>query len=199
MSIISLLYQADVVATLVEEKGAEEQIVGRDFVKISDILPIAILKKEVFYEVGLYDLAYNRGPRADADLAIRLYKKGKLLIFDPKIKVYHHRAPSGGLRTHKARKITFSSSRKKVTHRHLPSVTEIYLAKRYFNNRQVREMLFLRVIGTFRLVGPLWKQLLKLVVSGVVLPHTLWVIGRRVYQANTMLQDGYPIIPKMDV
>ena len=64
---------------------------------------------------------------------------GHLMVLNPEIRVLHRHAPSGGLRTHGARVITYASSRNRLTHRHLPSPTELYLGQRYFSPRHPGE------------------------------------------------------------
>src|SRR5690606_20606210 len=139
-------------------------------------------------------LAYNRGQRADGDLGMRIYLSGALMVLDPEISVFHHHAPRGGLRAHKARVITYASSRHKLTHRHLLSVSEIYLMRRYFTDRQVREALWVRAVGTLSGRGPRWKRLAKAGLGLVMLPDTLRQFMARYRQATEMLV-AYPQIP----
>jgi hypothetical protein len=81
-------------------------------------------------------------------------------------------------------------------HRHLPAVTEIYLARRYFSDRQVRESLLLRVLGTLSVRGGYWKRLTKFCLGSVLLPHTLLVVFWRYRKATRVLKD-YPQIPDL--
>ena len=72
--------------------------------RASDVFPTnnTMLRKSALRLSGLFDLAYEHGPRADGDLGMRLYLSGARMLLDPEIRVLHHHAPSGGLRTHKA-------------------------------------------------------------------------------------------------
>ncbi len=166
------------------------------YLRVSDVFPMGntLIRKDVLYRSGLFDLAYERGQRADGDLGMRVYLSGALMVLNPNIRILHHHAPRGGLRVHKARVITYASSRKYITHRHLPSVTEIYLAKRYFKPRQVREELWLRALGTLSLRGPWWKRLLKIILGTLLLPDTWWKIRDRYFLATEMLKK-FPQIP----
>jgi hypothetical protein len=119
------------------------------------------------------------------------------MILNPEISVLHHHAPAGGLRAHKARSITYATSRKSLIQRHLPSKTEIYLTKRYFTPRQVRESLWLRTLGTFSIRGSLGRKICKIIVSFLLLPNTLLKIKANVGEAEKMLQT-YPQIPRLD-
>jgi glycosyltransferase involved in cell wall biosynthesis len=190
------LGRADMVASTVEELGAVAPDAAAPLLKIADCFPIAMVRREVLVRSGLMDYAFDRGARADADLGLRCYLSGALMLQRKDLRVFHHRAPAGGLRTHKARVITYASSRKKLAHRHLPSVTEIYLARRHLSSRQVRETVWLRVLGTFSTRGGWLRKAGKILVSTMLLPHTLWVIRKNWQQATAMLAE-FPKIPKL--
>ena len=123
--------------------------------RASDVFPTnnTLVRRAAFKESGLFDLAYDRGARADGDLGMRVHLSGKLMLLDPSIVLLHHHAPSGGLRSHRARKVTYASSQRSLFQRHLPSPTEIYLGLRYFSRDQVRETLWVCVFQTFRRVA----------------------------------------------
>jgi hypothetical protein len=120
---------------------------------------------------------------------MRIYLSGMLMVLNPEISIFHHRAPAGGLRTHKARVITYASSRQKLNVRHLPSVTELYLALRYFTPKQVREMLWLRTFGTFSIRGGNWKRFLKVFTSAACLPDTIRQIRKQRLLAHAMCAE----------
>lgn len=159
--------------------------------RASDVFPMGntLVRREVLARSGLFDLAYDRGARADADLGTRIYLKGGLAVLDPSIVVLHHHAPSGGLRTHKARKITYGGSQRSLTQRHLPSPTEIYLGLRYSGPDRVREALWIRTLQTFRVRGGPLRRLVRLVVATVLLPSTLWRIRAGVRRATAMFGE----------
>ena len=110
------------------------------------------------------------------------------MVMDPEISVLHHHAPQGGLRSHGARVVTYASSRTRLTHRALPAVTEIYLGRRYFSERQVREALWIAVLGTFSIRGG-GRRLLKGLVSLVLLPDSLWTLSTRNRAARRMMSS----------
>jgi glycosyltransferase involved in cell wall biosynthesis len=178
----------------------EEGELPKDYrlVRVSGVFPTnnSLVHKNVLLRSGLFDLAYDRGQRADGDLGMRVYLTGELMVLNPNAWVIHHHAPSGGLRKHKARVVTYASSRKYLTHRNLASVWDLYLAKRYFRDDQVREMLWLDVLGTFSIRGSRLRRLLKALMSLACLPHTLWILRRRAFQAEEML-NRYPQIPRL--
>lgn len=189
-------FQNEVSSGVAEEDGAGPLPEAFRLIRTSDVFPTnnSLIVKSVLAASGLFDLAYDRGSRADGDLGIRIYLSGALMVLNPEISVVHHHAPSGGLRTHGARVITYASSRKRLMQRHLPATTEIYLAKRYFSPRQVREMLWLSALGTFTIRGGAVRKFLKVAMSLFSLPNTLWQIRTRRAQAAAMLRD-FPKIP----
>jgi len=186
--------QVDMVASLVDEIGVDPVPSHLAFMRIADTFPIAMIRRSILQKTGLMDYAFDHGTRADADLGLRCCLAGALMVLNPEIRVLHHRAPRGGLRAHKARTITRASSRRSLIKRQLPTYTEIYLAKRYFTPRQLREMLWLKVSGTFSIKDSVLKKILKIFIGFTLLPHTLWVTSREMKRATEMLQN-YPQIP----
>ena len=168
------------------------------FMRFSDVFPAgnSMIRRCVLHKSGLFDLAYDRGQRADHDLGMRLYLSGEMMILNPQIEVLHHHAPMGGLREHKARVNTYAASRSKVFSRVLPSVSDLYLSKRYFTPKQVRERLWIDILGTFRLKGPAWKRLLKVLVSTISLPANIHLVNKREEISHQML-TSYPQIPDL--
>ena len=169
------------------------------FLRLSNVFPTnnSMIDKSVLSNSGLFDLAYDHGQRADGDLGMRIYLSGERMVLNPAISVLHHHAPQGGLRTHKARVKTHAASRQSISLRVLPSVSDIYLAKRYFSSSQVREMLWISVLGTFSLHGQLWKKMLKMLVSLIALPGTLWKIKQNCRTAEKMM-ESFPQIPALE-
>ncbi len=191
-------FRNDVSCGVAEEDGAGPLPEAFRRTRASDVFPTnnSLIRKRALAGSGLFDLAYDRGARADADLGMRLYLAGNLMVLSSSIGVIHRHAPSGGLRTHGARVITYASSRTRLWHRHVPAVTEIYLARRYFSVRQVREMLWLAVFGTFAARGGARARLTKVMASSLGLPDTLWKVRVRSRQARALLST-HPRIPEL--
>jgi glycosyltransferase involved in cell wall biosynthesis len=191
-------FRSDVSCGVADEVGAGPLPANFQFRRAADVFPTnnTLASREVLQRSGLFDLAYNRGQRADRDLGMRVYLSGAVMILYPAISVLHHHAPAGGLRMHKARVITYASSRSKLVHRQLPSVTELYLAQRYFTPRQLRESIWLSVLGTFSVRGGKFRKLLKVGIGVACLPNTLLRIRKCHRVAVAMMRD-YPQIPEM--
>lgn len=188
-------YRADVSCGVADEVGAGPLPEHFRRIRATDVFPTnnAMVTRESLRTSGLFDLAYNRGQRADRDLGMRLYLSGALMVLNPEISVLHHHAPSGGLRTHKARVITYASSRKSLTQLQIPSATEFYLERRYFTRNQVRESMWIRVLSTFGGGGGVFRKLAKMLTATALLPDTIRKVRKNYVQATDMLSK-YPKI-----
>jgi glycosyltransferase involved in cell wall biosynthesis len=158
------------------------------YVCCSDVFPTGntLIRRSTLMDSGLFDLAYDRGDREDGDLGMRIYLSGAVMTLNHSIRVLHHRADNGGLRTFGVRTVTYGSSRSSLLHRRLPSRNEIYLSKRYFSDRQVREHLWITIAGTFSFRGSFLSKSIKTVLALVTLPHSIWTISRNLKQAREM-------------
>lgn len=189
-------FGADVSAGVADEVGAGPLPPHFSFLRTSDVFPTnnAMVRRRALEKSGLFDLAYDKGQRADGDLGMRVYLSGAIMVLNPAISVLHHHAPQGGLRVHKARKITYASSRNSLWQRHLPSATEVYLMHRYYTSAQIREALWHRALGTLSGSGGTWRRLTKAIIAGVLLPHTIWHIMKMCNQERR-LRTSFPNIP----
>lgn len=192
-------FGVDISCGVAEEVGAGPIPEYQRFLRQSDVFPTnnSMIRRSVLARSGMFDLAYDRKICEDGDLGMRMYLAGEWMILDPSISVLHHHAPRGGLRTHGARATTYASSRKKIAHRNIPHVSEVYLGMRYFSDRQVREMLVLRSWGTLRAKGGYLLQAAKGAYGLAALPSTF----RRVRSARvgaTELLRSNPQIATLD-
>ena len=163
--------------------------------RVSDVFPTnnSMILRSSLDRSGLFDLAFDHGPRADADLGTRLYLSGALMILNPQINLIHHHAPAGGLRTYKARSVTYASSRKSLYIRRIPAATEFYIERRYFTLKQIHESFLIRVISTFGYHGSRLKVIVKLIVSLLQLPDTLLKL-RSAKKKSLLLKTEYPFL-----
>jgi glycosyltransferase involved in cell wall biosynthesis len=193
-------YQCDVSSGAAHEPESGALPENFTYTRASDVFPTnnTMIKREVLHRSGLFDLAYNKGVRADGDLGTRIYLNGTFMVYSPQISVLHHHAPSGGLRKHKARTITYAKSRQSLSQRRLPHITELYLLKRHFSKRQVREAQWLSLFGTFAIRANIGRTILKAIVASFQLPDTISNLKKRSLEAEKMLKD-YPQIPELGV
>jgi glycosyltransferase involved in cell wall biosynthesis len=191
-------FRAEVSSGVADEVGAGSLPDDFCLLRASDVFPTnnTMIDRNVLRRSGLFDLAYNRRQRADGDLGMRIYLSGATMILNPAISVLHHHAPSGGLRNHKARTVTYAMSRNKVFCRTLASVSEFYLARRYFPSAHQREMPWQSLLGTFSIRGGLMKSLIKIAVSTAFLPQSIARLRSRDRAARDLAKT-LPQIPKL--
>jgi len=152
---------SDMMASRVVEKGISYNEIPSG-IKMSDTFPITLIKKEVVVDAGCYNMFFNKGIRADADLAIRCHLKGALLLINNSVEIFHHRAPSGGLRAHKQRRTTFYMSQHNIRDYTIQTETEYYISYKYFSKKQIRESNFIKNITLFTVKGNAFKKILKM-------------------------------------
>lgn len=191
-------FSADVSSGVCPEPGANEAAAYYRSIRLSDVFPTgnSMVRRTALTKSGLFDMVYDKGQRADGDLGARLFITGSLMIINPEISIIHLRAPSGGLRMHNVRKVTFGSSRANVTQRRLPHTTELYFNKKYFTLTQQHEYKVLAVLGTFSIRGGLLKKIGKFLYSLIMLPSTLYIISSRDRVANALIKSK-PQIPEL--
>lgn len=189
-------FNADVSCGVCDEVGAGPIPKEYNLIRMSDVFPTnnGMLKREILYKSGLFDLTYNQGQKADGDLGARIYKSGAVMILNPEIRVLHHRAPSGGLRKHNVRKVTYSSSRNHITHFRLPHITELYFNRKYFTKSQQTEYVWLILLGTFSVRGGWIKKIVKFTWALLNLPVNLYRIRTRDMKAVQLIASN-PSIP----
>lgn len=192
-------HDADVSSGVATEVGTAPLGPEQRFVRASDVFPTnnTLIRRDVLRRSGLFDLAFNRAPRADGELGMRIYRSGAFMVLDQGIAVMHHHAAEGGLRQHRARVITYRMSREQLTKRSLPHISEIYLVSRHFTPRQQREALWLRTVGTLAGRGGPGRRLVKAVIGGVLLPDTLHQTFARRRAAAEWLQR-FPQIARLE-
>ncbi|MFN0247165.1 MAG: glycosyltransferase family 2 protein [Kofleriaceae bacterium] len=192
-------FDADVSSGVAQEVGTSALAPDDRFVRASDVFPTnnTLIRREVLLRSGLFDLAFNRAPRADGELGMRVYLSGCFMVLDQGIAVMHHHAAEGGLRAHRARVITYRASREQLTKRHLMHTSEIYLASRYFSHRQVREVMWLRTVGTLSGRGSGFRRLAKALVGSAMLPDTIAKTLERRRMADEWL-TRFPQIARLE-
>jgi len=157
-----------------------------------------LLRRSALQRSGLFDPTFDRGPRADHDLGMRLHLAGGVLIYDPSVMVFHHHAPVGGLRTHGARRVTNASARRSILERNLPAVTQLYLGYRYFTAAQRREGKAITLMSTLSGEGRTMRRIARAAIQAVLMPDTIRHFRRSDIQAKQRWLDR-PAIPSLDV
>ena len=189
-------FDVDASCGVAEEAGAGPLPPEFGLIRDSDVFPTnnTLLRVAALAGSGLFDLAFERGERADHDLGTRLYLSGAALALNPTASVLHLHAPRGGLRQHRARVTTRAASRASLLKRTILSPTEAYLWYRYFNETQVYEAMLIRTAGTVRGGGSGARRLARAVLMGILLPDT-WRRNRAGLARGKALLGEYPAIP----
>jgi glycosyltransferase involved in cell wall biosynthesis len=162
-------FDCDMVASNVIEFDTPDKKLP-EYYYLTDTFPISIIKKSILIKTGFMDMFFNRNIRADHDLAMRCHLEGALMIFDPSAVIFHHRAPTGGLRAHKARVVTNSMAKKSVTKFVSPTSSEIYLAKKYYNLQQVKNYIKIKYLNQLFINGNIFKKIARLAVFVFKIP-----------------------------
>jgi len=165
--------RVEVSSGVVHEPNGPEQLSDefRRF-RVSDTFPTnnTMVRRDALAASGWFDLAYDRGDRADHDLGMRLYLSGARMVMDPTIDLLHHHAPRGGLRVHAARAITYGTARGSIRIRQPLSPTQLYLWRRYYSPDQVRKAIRLHLAGALFGSGSRSNQLARVLVQAASLP-----------------------------
>jgi len=198
---LSLMGRLDIDAScgVAEEVGMGALPPSFGLIRESDVFPTnnTLLRAAALRVSGLFDLAYDKGERADHDLGMRLYLSGAHLVLNPAASVIHLHAPRGGLRQHGARVVTRSSSKASILGRQFLAPTEGYLWYRYFNARQVHEALLIRTLSTLRGTHTGVRRSARMMAMILLLPFTWRKNSANLRIGREKLVD-YPDIPMFE-
>jgi glycosyltransferase involved in cell wall biosynthesis len=192
-------FKAAVSTGIVYEPPAERLAEPDSKLRVSSIFPTdnAMIRQEILWKSGLFDLAYDHRSRADGDLGMRLHLSGALMIQNLSNEILHHHAPRGGLRTHNARVVTAAQSKRSIFKRNLPSTSEFYLASRYFSPVQVSRYKLIMAMASLRPGRGGVKGLMNSILGLLLLPVTIIKINSRHREARELLEQ-FPQIPVLE-
>lgn len=162
-------FDADMVASNVIEKGIKYGTVNHHYY-MSDSFPITLIKKKLVERAGGMDMFFNKNVKADHDLAMRCHLDGALMIYDPSAEIGHHRAPSGGLRAHKARVVTNYMAQNTITKVLDPSPSEIFICKKYYSDKQFKNHIRIKYFKQVFIKGNILRKILRCIVLLVKIP-----------------------------
>lgn len=163
--------------------------------RVTDVFPTinTMVTRRALSRSGLFDERMDKGQSEDHDLGMRLYLTGSLMLIDPTLRVLHNRAPIGGLREHRNRIITYSSSRNKVFDTRIIHVTEIYLFLQYFSRHEVKELLTINKWASLSIQGNALVKLVKICVGLLRFSNTSKRIDQRLEDAEVLSAKGQSI------
>lgn len=185
-------FRADSSSGVALEPGMDSLPFNFTYTRVSDVFPTnnTLIKREILDKAGSFDLAFEKGKRADHDLGIRVYLSGAFMVLNPEIKIIHQRAAKGGLREYGQRRITRYLSKSKVNIFDLPSYSEIHLWLKHFGEEKAREAFFIKLAGNANLPGSLFRKLLRVLWFGVNFPY-LYISSRGNYRRAARLFRRY--------
>ena len=148
-----------------------------------------LLKKDVFYTIGLFDCQFEKQRMGDGEFGLRAYLAGFKNISNPKAKRIHLKVAQGGLR--QMGSWDGWRPKKLLAPRPVPSV--LYLSRKYFGNKNTFRMIFTTILPSlvpYRLKRNKLLKLLSVVLFPVLLPlvsYQVWLSWR---QASLKIKEG---------
>lgn len=185
---------ADAIAGGVDVPGQPSDDIARQ--RVAETFPggHSSVRRAALRRSGLFDPIFDQGPRADADLGTRLALTGALVLYVPSIRIVHHHAMQGGLRSIGARRVTRTSSRDSRTERNIPSVTQMYLGLRHWGEEETRASAVMILLSSLGRNGSLAQRLSRVLTQAVLMPDSIRQIRERTAASRRLLENR-PIIP----
>src|SRR5690606_11998875 len=128
-----------------------------------------LIKKDVFYTIGLFDCQFEKQRMGDGEFGLRAYLAGFKNISNPKAKRIHLKVAQGGLR--QMGSWDGWRPKKLLSPRPVPSV--LYLSRSYFGNKKSVLMLMTSILPSivpYKLKRNKFLKLLSIVLFPVLVP-----------------------------
>jgi glycosyltransferase involved in cell wall biosynthesis len=152
----------------------------------------ALVRREVFEQIGMFDLQFNKERMGDGEFGMRAYLAGIRSISNPFGKRVHLKVPSGGLREigH------WDGFRPKKLFAPKPVPSVIYLYKKYFPRKLYRNSIYLGIMLSnlsFKSKGNNKLVMLSILLTFVKLPLLAIQFHKSLALANKKLAEGNKI------
>lgn len=152
----------------------------------------ALVKREVFEKIGLFDLQFNKERMGDGEFGLRAYINGLKSVSNPYAKRVHLKVPSGGLREigH------WDGFRPKKLFAPKPIPSVIYLYKKYFPKELYRNSVYLGIVLSnlsFKSKSSKKLILLSVLLTIVKLPLLAIQFHKSIKLANAKIKAGNKI------
>ncbi|WP_338733350.1 glycosyltransferase family 2 protein [Mangrovimonas cancribranchiae] len=191
-------YNADVSSGVSISKVGAKVPKHYSFFRVSDQLDTgnAMVKKDVFKQIGLFDRQFEKQRMGDGEFGARVYIKGYLNVSNPKAKRLHLKVNSGGLRDMGS----WDAYRVKswLDARPVPSV--LYYYRRYFGNKNALLALIKNVplsIMPYRFKHHKWLTLFGMFFMILISPIVLYQLIKSWRLSSKKIQQG-PKIETLD-
>jgi glycosyltransferase involved in cell wall biosynthesis len=149
-----------------------------------------LLKKEIFYEIGFFDLQFEKQRMGDGEYGLRCYLNGYKNISNYKAKRIHLKVSQGGLR----QMGSWDGWRPKKLFGPRPVPSVLYLSRKYFGNKTTVFFIIHSILPSLIPYRFKKNKFLK-IVSFLLLPFLLPLIAYQVVKSwnisNLMLNKTY--------
>ncbi len=152
----------------------------------------ALVKREIFSTIGLFDLQFNKQSMGDGEFGIRAYINGLTSISNPYAKRVHLKVSAGGLR--EIGHWDGFRPKKMFAPKPIPSV--VYLTKKYFPTHLYRESIALGImLSNVHFANKRGNNMMakSVLLSIVKFPILCIQVSKSLKRANQMLREGAKI------
>lgn len=150
----------------------------------------ALLKKELFKKVGLYDRQFEKQRGGDGEFGLRLYVNGFKLVSNPIAYCIDVKAPAGGLRIKGG---SWDAWRPKKWNAPRPVPSVLYLSRKYFGNKLSVLMLIPSVapsIIPYQFKRNKTLKLLSIFLIPLLFPLLVYQVVKSWRLASVKLKEG---------
>lgn len=150
----------------------------------------ALLKKELFKKVGLYDRQFEKQRGGDGEFGLRLYVNGFKLVSNPIAYCIDVKAPAGGLRIKGG---SWDAWRPKKWNAPRPVPSVLYLSRKYFGNKKSVFMLIRAVapsIIPYQFKRNKTLKLLSIFLIPLLFPLLVYQVVKSWRLASVKLKEG---------
>lgn len=147
-----------------------------------------LLKKEIFYTIGFFDLQFEKQRMGDGEYGLRCYLNGYKNISNYKAKRIHLKVSQGGLR----QMGSWDGWRPKKLFGPRPVPSVLYLSRKYFGNKLSVFYVMKTVLPSlvpYRLKSSKILKLLSFIFLPIFLPLVLFQVLKSWHEASKMLKN----------
>ena len=148
----------------------------------------ALVKRELFTKIGLFDEQYNKQRMGDGEFGIRAYLNGYMSVSNPLAHRVHLKVPAGGLREMGS----WDGFRPKKWFAPKPIPSVVFLYKKYFTKELSRAVIFLGILlsnVSYRNKGKSSMLALSMILTIVKSPLLIVQYLRARSIANRMIKN----------
>lgn len=150
----------------------------------------AMLKRELFRKVGLYDRQFEKQRMGDGEFGLRLYQNGYKLVSNPIAYCIDVKAPEGGLRVAGG---SWDAWRPKKWNAPRPVPSVLYLSRKYFGNKKAILMLIPSIapsIVPYQFKRNKVMKLLSILLVPLLFPLLVFQVTKSWRLASEKLKQG---------